>query len=578
MHFLKKYGVLAAVIAVPLVFSIFMCRDYFVSCDSSVLSLATSADIEEPIDVITGAEKVSDESAPVAQQQGSFNQEARRKQTIELVDQAIEFVQKNSFDKALNIFTHGKEFSRGELYVFVYDMNNVCLANGQDARSVWKNLTNLQDQFGTFIVQEIVKKAKDGGGWVTYQWRNATKVSYVKSFTKDGKQYAIGSGYYPHSKQDLVVSLVKGAVAYFNEVVHKKGLAPDEVFSTLSYPTGRFVAGDLYLYAVSFDGVMMANGDRPGLIGTNVLNVKDSEGKLTNQEIINKLKASTEGFWIEYLSKNAQKRTYVEKVTDAKGVSYFIACGYYPDATPQRAVDLVKDGYEFLKKQGLSSAVTEFSDRRVDTYRFGDLFLVVYDMKGVVIAHGANADAIGINQMSVTDEDGRQYVRAILEKARKGGGWVDARLRNAFQSIYVEKVELGTESFAVTAGVYPISKRETALLLSRSAAGFLRLHDKAKAFAEFTNPNGTFIRGDMYVFAIAFNGICTAWGDNYEMVWRNLMNATDDNGKPYVQLFINTVKQGPGQVTYKIFGHERVALIEMVEKDESYVVGTGYYL
>ena len=49
------------------------------------------------------------------------------------------------------------------------------------------------------------------------------------------------------------------------------------------------MTGDVYLYAVDFSGQMMANGDRPGLIGTNVLHVKDAEGKFVNQEIINKL-------------------------------------------------------------------------------------------------------------------------------------------------------------------------------------------------------------------------------------------------------------------------------------------------
>ena len=142
----------------------------------------------------------------------------------------------------------------------------------------------------------MIKKAKAGGGWVTYQWRNATKVSYVKSFTKDGKEYVIGAGYYPHSKRDIVIGLVKAAVAYFNDVVIKKGFLVDEVFSTLSYPAGRFVMGDLYLYAVDFNGQMMANGDRPGLIGTNVLNVKDAEGKFVNQEIINSLKNSKKAF------------------------------------------------------------------------------------------------------------------------------------------------------------------------------------------------------------------------------------------------------------------------------------------
>lgn len=578
MQFSKKIKIMLGLLSIAIIWVGF-CNLRQNNNHDLIDSLATAADVEDEIDEVTGSEAVIDENLSPQVRPEEFDQAAKRKQVVQLVEDALDFVNKHTFDVALNSFTHGKDFIRGELYLFVYDLNGVTLANGQDARLVWRDQSQLRDGFGTFIIQEMLKKAKEGGGWITYQWRNSTKVSYIKSFKKDGKEYIIGSGYYPHSKSDLVVSLVKGAVAYFNDVVINHGLLVDEVFSTLSYPAGRFVAGDLYLYAVSFDGVMMANGDRPGLIGTNVLNVKDTQGNFPNKEIINKLKNSSDGVWVEYISKNATKRTYAEKLTDNKGKDYFVACGYYPDETPQKAVDLVKNGYEFMKKQGLSAAIAEFSDRRVDTYRFGDLYLVVYDLKGIVVAHGGNSDNIGINFIDVKDEDGKYYVREILEKANRGGGWVDFKLKNAFQSAYVEKVDLGTDSYVITSGLYPVSKRETALLLARSAAGYLRTHTEEEAFGQFSDPAGKFIRGDLYVFAIEFDGISNVWGDNSEMIWRNIFNATDDNGKPYVQIFINTVKQGPGQVTYHINGHPRIALIEAVEKGtQKYVIGTGYYL
>ena len=86
-------------------------------------------------------------------------------------------------------------------------------------------------------------------------------------------------------------------------------------------------------------------------------------------------------------------------------------------ATPKKAVDLVKNGYEFMKKHGLSAAVSEFTGRQADTYRYGDLYLMVWNMKGKVVAHGANLDAIGINQFDLKDEDGKFYVHEIIEKA-----------------------------------------------------------------------------------------------------------------------------------------------------------------
>ena len=501
----------------------------------------------------------------------------KRKQVVSLVDEALSYIEKNTLDKAMSAFTHGRDFIRGELYLFVYDMNGFLYGSGLDERFIWKNWHNQQDQFGTYMVQEMIKKAKEGGGWTTYQWRNATKLSYVKRFVKDGKEFLVGAGYYPHSKRDIVVGLVKAAASYFNDVVIQKGFLVDEVFSTLSYPAGRFVFGDLYLYAVRFDGQMMANGDRPGLIGTNVLNVADSQGKLVNKEIIDKLKKTDLGVWVEYRSKNATKLAYAQKVTDKAGNNYFIACGYHPDVKPEKAVDLVKSGYEFMKKHGLSAAVSEFSHRQADAYRYGDLYLAVWNLKGTVVAHGANLDTLGVNQFDLKDEDGRFYVRDIIEKALHGGGWVDFKLKNAFQSMYVEKIELGTDDFVIGSGLYPVSKREMALLLARSAASYLRSNSDEEAFAAFSDTNGKFIRGDLYVFVIGFDGICKVWGDTYELIWRQVQNAKDDSGKPYVQIFINTSKEGPGQVTYKINGYERVALLELVEKNrQSYVVGVSY--
>jgi len=574
------FWILAAGVVSLLLFGFYL---HFKDYNAHKTSMATSVDVDamaEQMDptATETIDTVSDEIAHVVPKNDQSDA-VKRKQAVALVEEAVQFAQKNPFDKAMNAFTHGKDFIRGASYIFVYDYDGFQYANGQDERSVWKKQIDLKDSFGTYIVQELIKKAKAGGGWMTYNWRNATKASYVKPFTKDGKEYLIGAGYYPHSKRDIVIGLVHAAVSYFNEVVNQKGFPVDEVFSTLSYPAGRFVLGDLYLYAVDFKGNMMANGDRPGLIGTNVINVKDSEGKFVNQAIVEQLKKSSDGVWVTYKSKNAIKHTYAEKVTDKEGKTYFIASGYYPDAVPAKAVDLVKDGYEFMKKHGLTAAVNEFSSRQTDTYRFGDLYLLVLNMKGVVMAHGANLDAIGINLHDVKDEDGKYYVREMIEKANQGGGWIDFKMKNAFQSVYVEKVDLGTDSFVIGSGLYPISKRETALLLARSAAGYLQSHSEPEALGAFADPNAKFIRGDLYVFVCEFDGICKVWGDTHELIWRNVLSAKDDNGKPYMQAFINTVKQGPGQVSYIVNGHERVALIEPVEKDgKNYVLGVAYYL
>ena len=77
-----------------------------------------------------------------------------------------------------------------------------------------------------------------------------------------------------------------------------------------------------------------------------------------------------------------------------------------------------------MKKQGRTLATEEFTDKMNENFRYGDLFLVVYDMKGMCIAHGGNSEFVGHNQYNDKDEDGRYYIRSMitLQKIMALGG------------------------------------------------------------------------------------------------------------------------------------------------------------
>lgn len=507
-----------------------------------------------------------------------FDQEAKRNAVIELVDKAAKYLAENESESAFSAFSHGKEFVSGELYVFAYNKEGVCLADGEAPSFIWADMNDYKDIYGVPVVQSILDVAKKGDGWVTYQWRNATKVSYVKSVEKGEDTFILGVGYYPHSKEDAVVNLVKGAVALFNKTLADKKPI-EEAFSQMNYKFGRFVNGDLYLYVLDFDGLHYAHGERPGVVGTNGWNYKDSTGKLVNQEIVGKLQKSDTGIWVEYISKRAQKKTYAEKVTDAKGKNYFIACGYYPEANRAKLVELVRTAYQYMKGHGKTKAVEDFNDISKETFRYGDLSIFVYDMKGMCVAYGSNPALTGTPSLDLKDEFGSFYVREFIKKAESGGGWVDYKLNNSFASAYVEKIDLGIESFVIGSFMYPLSKRESALLLAKSAASYLQSHDKKEAFRAFIKRDGMFIRGDLSIAVIDQKGICLAYGDTYDLIWRNLLSVKDDDGKPFIRLFIETMKRGSGGVTYKLNGAEKNVFVEPVEKNNrKYAVSCGFYL
>lgn len=54
-------------------------------------------------------------------------------------------------------------------------------------------------------------------------------------------------------------------------------------------------------------------------------------------------------------------------------------------------------------------------------------------------------------------------------------------------------------------------------------------------FKEFNNPNGEFVKGELYIFAYKFDGELLALGSNPQIVGRNLYKIKDKNGAYIIQ-------------------------------------------
>jgi cytochrome c len=83
---------------------------------------------------------------------------------------------------------------------------------------------------------------------------------------------------------------------------------------------------------------------------------------------------------------------------------------------------LVKKAVVFLKENGKEKAFAEFSN---PTGKFvkGELYILVFDPKGTMLAHGANQKLIGKDLFDMKDADGNYLTRDIINVAKKGGGW-----------------------------------------------------------------------------------------------------------------------------------------------------------
>jgi len=92
-----------------------------------------------------------------------------------------------------------KEFNDRDLYVFIVDFNGRNHANAVTPAIQGKDIWDIKDQDGKFIVQEMVAVAKDvGRGWFDYRWVNPNtktiedKSAYVERLGASDNFVAVG--------------------------------------------------------------------------------------------------------------------------------------------------------------------------------------------------------------------------------------------------------------------------------------------------------------------------------------------------------------------------------------------------
>jgi signal transduction histidine kinase len=92
-----------------------------------------------------------------------------------------------------------KEFHDRDLYPFIYEMKGVNVAHGARPALIGKNLIDLKDQDGRYLIREMKKMAEGpGSGWVDYKWPNpiTNKIEDKSSYIEKMGNYFVGVGIY----------------------------------------------------------------------------------------------------------------------------------------------------------------------------------------------------------------------------------------------------------------------------------------------------------------------------------------------------------------------------------------------
>ncbi len=500
----------------------------------------------------------------------------KSKESKKMVKNAIKHFMKQSVAVACNDFIHNSLWRKGELFVSVFTESGTCLAYGDDHDFIWQSIKSVKGTGGDPLIKDMLETGKKGGR-MSFLWNNGYQTVYVQNVIKDGKKYILGCGFYPENDEFTTKQLVKTAVAYF----YQNG--KEATFALISNPSGPFVKGDIYMFAWDFEGESVAHGQNFALVGQNRLTLQDARGAFVLQDLLKVARTKGKG-WTKYIWRNETKRSYVEIVRDTKTQKeYIISAGYYPDINLGTVKTYVHKAIRYLKANGSRLAFGEFSSA-VGEFAQGGLGIFVFDHDGKNLANGETPSFVGQNLIKMTSH-GRFFVKDMIDLAIKNGSaLVSYMSRNANAVAYVEHVETPDGKFIIGAEFFPSSKTASTQTLVNRAVELLEETSSEIAFGLLSQRGNDYIRGDLSVFVYDADGTRLVNGIKKAQIWKNLLKATDQQGKMVIGDIITVALNGGGWVEYQTRNTIRRVYVKPVLKKETdgkikkYIVGSGYFL
>ena len=123
--------------------------------------------------------------------------------------------------------------------------------------------------------------------------------------------------------RDEAMAMVKKAIQFI------KANGRDKAFAEFSNTKGQFVDRDLYIAVYDINGKCVAHGQKPNMVGKDLIGMKDPDGKEFIKERVELMKKQASA-WQDYkfmdpLNKKIEpKEMYIERVDDI-----IVGCGVY---------------------------------------------------------------------------------------------------------------------------------------------------------------------------------------------------------------------------------------------------------
>lgn len=239
-----------------------------------------------------------------------------------MAEAAAAYLAANGPDVAYPAFNDGPEWHDRDLYVFVIDPAGISLSHGANRDLIGTDISDLVDRNGVYFVREFL--GVETAGWIDYVYTSPLtgadepKSSYI---IRVG-DLIVGVGAYLFDERaslDEAQAMATAAAALLETV------GPDAAFAAFN-TAAEWRDRDLYVFAISADGVTVAHGTDAQRIGLNQTYLTDRNGVRFIEEF---LAVATEA-WVEYVYTNPltgvdeRKQSFIVRVGD-----YVVGVGAY---------------------------------------------------------------------------------------------------------------------------------------------------------------------------------------------------------------------------------------------------------
>jgi signal transduction histidine kinase len=408
---------------------------------------------------------------------GIYNDRMEREFVVDIVQDAVAQIGQKG-EKAFPLFHDPKgPFIVKDAYVFVIDKNGVEIVNPAFPSLEGRNIMEMKDAQGKYLVKEMFKVLKDDNtGWVDYMWPKpgesvSTQKSTYVSKAKMGEQWMlVGCGVYlsdapktvsakAKMKADELMTLVRDA----SKVFEKKG---EKAYAEFRQKGTRWYRDDTYFFVWTMEGKRVFHAANPEGEGQNMSTVKDVLGRPWGKMFLDAATSTSGEGWVHYMYPEpgdifpTWKSSFIKRATFPSGKQYLIGCGIYNmDMDKAFIEDVVNHAADVVAVNG-KEAFDLLRDK-AGPFVFMDIYVFVDNAEGVELVNVAQPSVEGMNILDLKDANGKYVAREYLDVAEnKGSGWVDyywyrpGNNSPAHKYSYVKKVKFGNETYILGAGFY----------------------------------------------------------------------------------------------------------------------------